>query len=1069
MSAPAMTVPKSQTADGFLAAVARQNPFSHHRVTAAGSQPADVASIHDAEFRKLTALARRAGEQNEAVGALVWGEAGAGKSNLLRRLGEWAGHGRAVVVPFLDLYAAPDRLHRAVLNAVVSRLTNGFAAPWHDTPLYGLLNDMVMAAGMPFKTMADVHGHYNRLAVGLVAEAGGGPAAVTATTALYRFLRTALAVKTRRADPARPEAAARWLGGDALDAAEATAVGLRPADVAATPDPAQCAAVLAVLAQLLRANGKPLILCFDQVHTLPPAQIESVLRLLHDLNDRLRNTLLVLSEVRAEFEKYGTNGMVTQATLDRLTANTVTMPRLSVAQARTILEARLVPFLQPFEGTPGVTPRLKQDTLFPLGSAWFADRFRDTVDLRPRRAIDAARRRWDELQESLAAAKDPAAWLAAWPPLDGPNPPPPPPDPESEEKLIDACVAEALDARLAKTLADQASLPPNKDNLRGLTEALLAGAGLAVETQAENATYDLLVRRPAVAGVTFITAGSTISVAGALRRMIEDGARPARVVLVTDARKKLAYGKSGEAKGRLYYNELRGVAGFEHVDLLFPDYASLEALDAVARQAADLEIDTPAGKRRLTKAEVFAAYRRQNRLVSHPLLGRFLGAESPPPPATEPEPPPAPVPDMLWVGAAGGQPAEIPVDALKTHVAVVGAAGSGKTWLAKVVAEEAILAGVAVLAVDPQGDLVQFLRPADPAGLSPAERERSARFRQSAAVRILTPGTDHATRVSLNPLKLPAPGVGADQSADVDDLLATAASHLVTLAKASGEVESQKTFVLQLLRTLTAGPPRDLTLGDIAAALRDPAAFGLDDPDQFVKKSERERLARQITTLEHGPSAKLFTGGRPLDVGWLAAAPAPGKTPLNVVYLNALADDAEKQAFVAALAVEVYRWMVTSGSSGGRPRLLFYLDEARDYLPAGNAQPPAKGPLLRLFAQGRKYGVACLVCTQSPRSVDHNVFGNCSTKLIGRLESAQDADRVKEWFAQSGAAPSWIAGRNGADKGTFAGRWPDGPGGAEGVSFTSRQLLSAHEGAWSPERVAEEVKGDLGNGSSPVE
>jgi hypothetical protein len=175
-----------------------------------------------------------------------------------------------------------------------------------------------------------------------------------------------------------------------------------------------------------------------------------------------------------------------------------------------------------------------------------------------------------------------------------------------------------------------------------------------------------------------------------------------------------------------------------------------------------------------------------------------------------------------------------------------------------------------------------------------------------------------------------------------------------------------------------------------------------------------------------------------------------------VVYLNALADDGQKQAVVAALAVEVYRWMVAAGGTPGRPRLLFYLDEARDYVPAGAARPPAKGPLLRLFAQGRKYGVACLVCTQSPRSVDYNVFGNCSTKLIGRLESAQDVDRVRDWFAPQGPPPAWVAGRAGAEPGSFVGRWPGIPGPLDGKPFRSRALLTAHGGAWSPEQVARE-------------
>src|SRR5262249_798513 len=137
-----------------------------------------------------------------------------------------------------------------------------------------------------------------------------------------------------------------------------------------------------------------------------------------------------------------------------------------------------------------------------------------------------------------------------------------------------------------------------------------------------------------------------------------------------------------------------------------------------------------------------------------------------------------------------------------------------------------------------------------------------------------------------------------------------------------------------------------------------------------------------------------------------------------------------------------------------------YLDEARDYLPAGARKPPAKEPLLRLFAQGRKYGVGCLLCTQSPRSVDHNAFGNCSTKLVGRLESAQDVERVAEWFTVQGPTPSWVRGRQGADKGTFVARWPDMPPNREGQSIKSRFLYSLHEGAWSPERVEQEMRDD---------
>ena len=75
-----------------------------------------------------------------------------------------------------------------------------------------------------------------------------------------------------------------------------------------------------------------------------------------------------------------------------------------------------------------------------------------------------------------------------------------------------------------------------------------------------------------------------------------------------------------------------------------------------------------------------------------------------------------------------------------------------------------------------------------------------------------------------------------------------------------------------------------------------------------------------------------------------------------------------------------------------------------------------------------------------------------STKFIGRLESAQDVDRVRDWFSQEGS-PSWLAARKTAAAGSFIGRWPDMPDCFEGESLKSRALESLHESAWSPERV----------------
>jgi hypothetical protein len=412
-------------------------------------------------------------------------------------------------------------------------------------------------------------------------------------------------------------------------------------------------------------------------------------------------------------------------------------------------------------------------------------------------------------------------------------------------------------------------------------------------------------------------------------------------------------------------------------------------------------------------------------------------------------------------------PVGLPRAALPTHTAVVGAAGSGKTWVAKVLAEEAILQGVPVLAIDPQGDLVQFLKRRDPLALPTKQRPRYDRFWEIVEPRVFTPGSSHGVRLSLSPLRLPRPEeltVFTDPSRrqeELDGLLSTTAGNLVSLAKAGGDADCQRTFLFQLLRRLAASPDNHrLGLGDVAAAAGQPETIGLEDPDRFIKKAEREKLARKLNTLLFGPTANLFTAGRPLDLDEMLQPLQPRKVPLNVLYLNALPDDGQKQFFVAALAAEVYRWMVTAGSQFAGPRVLFYLDEARDFLPAGTRKPPAKEPLLRLFAQGRKFGVACLLCTQSPRSVDYQAFGNCSTKVIGRLESNQDVERVAEWFGKEGPAPDWLHGRKGAASGSFVARWPGLPPELEGETWQSRHLFSAHEGAWSPERLEQEIRAE---------
>ncbi|TFG32936.1 DUF853 family protein [Candidatus Thorarchaeota archaeon] len=355
--------------------------------------------------------------------------------------------------------------------------------------------------------------------------------------------------------------------------------------------------------------------------------------------------------------------------------------------------------------------------------------------------------------------------------------------------------------------------------------------------------------------------------------------------------------------------------------------------------------------------------------------------------------------DKLWLGFKLDEEGkrtderfEISADLLRRHGGVFGSTGSGKTVLSKCILEEAAMKGIPIIAFDPQGDIASLMLPGDPKELREkgVPPERLKEYMDNVVVRVYTPASSKGLAISINPLKLP------DRNADEDDiirLLDNSARTLVkVLMKVAGLSRSWegKAFaaIYELLRTIWEGEKTDIdTLAELADMLiADPETAGVD-LEPFMKLSERQTLATRIRSLTVGSSQLLFKEEGNIDFDFLTT-PVNGKTPVNVIFLKTLRSEEEKHFFIAIVLNQLYSWMLRQGFTEN-PRLMIFQDEAAPFIPAGMRAPGPKETYLLLFRQARKYGIECLIATQSPKDIDYKAFEQFNTIASGRISSEQ--------------------------------------------------------------------------------
>lgn len=626
------------------------NPFLDNRVNGPAPAACDAEAVHPHAFTRLTDLAGQALAARRGLGAVVWGEAGIGKSHLLARLGRWAATNHHAVFVYLhNLQATPEHLPRALLRHVIGVLTNGRRRNFHVTPLFELTHAAaVEAVGRRDRppSWGDVRQCFSAFVDRLLHNDHPGAAGSERSIydVLFHFFHSAYRARLRRDghpldDGGDADLAVRWLAGQSLELPEARALGLpappRRDDPVALEDAQQIKQVLVALARLAASNQQPFILAFDQVDNLDNEQFAALSRFLEAVLDSAANLLVVTAGVRASLERWRELGVVQHSAWDRLAQFEIALQRLDVAQARELIRVRLDSFLVPYAELEEVQRGRREDALFPLATEWFERQFHDKHDLRPRDVINWARERWAE-QFDGGAFRDAGGSLA-----NGKAGEPPAPRNELIDLLIDQRITELLAQPVTAV-----NLPTDADSLAGLLIALLshcrneAAYGvvkvesvLHVNGRAPTHSFNLVQQfdqdTPITTGVLVLTTTKATSVTAALKRLAMKPPSVMRFVLVTEERTGLQLGAGG--KSNLDKVEHHFADHFHRVKLETAEYAYLQALQTVVRDARsrDLEITGLSAETRTVRdTEVIASHHRCGRYRKARVLADLLAPHS---------------------------------------------------------------------------------------------------------------------------------------------------------------------------------------------------------------------------------------------------------------------------------------------------------------------------------------------------------------------------------------------------------------------------------------------------------
>jgi hypothetical protein len=390
----------------------------------------------------------------------------------------------------------------------------------------------------------------------------------------------------------------------------------------------------------------------------------------------------------------------------------------------------------------------------------------------------------------------------------------------------------------------------------------------------------------------------------------------------------------------------------------------------------------------------------------------------------------------LYLGKFGqpapGEKAVLSPDRFTTHAVVIGMTGSGKTGLIVDVLEEAALAGLPTIVIDPKGDLTDRLlifpdlRAEDFAPFCPEGRaqETASRWAQGLTawglgtadlralkaqpVRVFTPGASTSPLDVLQRFEPPAEG---DAEAASSSALGAVASLFVLAGFDDDPATSPGGLLLSQILLKAWAEGRGLSLEDLVQQVLSPPLqrIGVMDLDAVIPAKDRTALAMKLNALLASPSLALWRQGPVLDLDSFLGPKAGGTT---TIFTLAHLSEGERLFFLGLLLSELAAWTRRQPGSD-RLRALVVFDEVYGFFPPHPLNPPTKAPLLTLLKQARAFGVGLLLASQNPVDLDYKGLTNAGLWFLGRLQTDPDRERVADALGDlpgGGNAAALLAG-----------------------------------------------------------